>query len=98
MIAPAVTPKHLAGGLGVTAGAITQLVDGLISQDLVESVAHPSDARSRVLRLTDSAQATVDRFEHAAVERMAHRFDGLDDKQLVALATLLATVSGHRSR
>jgi DNA-binding MarR family transcriptional regulator len=91
-----VTPKHLAGGLGVTPGAITQLVDGLISQDLVESVAHPSDARSRVLRLTDMAQTTVDRFERAAVERMAHRFDRLDDEQLRALAVSLAAVAALR--
>ncbi|HLL64094.1 MAG TPA: MarR family transcriptional regulator [Propionibacteriaceae bacterium] len=92
-----VTPKHLASGLGVTAGAITQLVDGLISQDLVESTAHPSDARSRVLRLTDSAQATVDRFERAAVDRLAHRFNGLDDEQLRALAASLAAVAAGRS-
>lgn len=92
-----VTPKHLASGLGVTAGAITQLVDGLTGQGLVESVAHPSDARSRVLRLTDSAQATVDRFERAAVERMANRFDGLDDEQLRALAASLAAVSARAS-
>ena len=92
-----VTPKHLASGLGVTAGAITQLVDGLISQDLVESVAHPRDARSRVLRLTESAQATVDRFERAAVERLGHRFDCLDDEQLRALAASLAAVSARRS-
>jgi len=92
-----VTPKHLASGLGVTAGAVTQLVDGLVSQRLVESVAHPGDARSRVLRLTDSAQATVDRFEREAVERTAHRFDGLDDEQLRELATSLAAVARRRS-
>jgi DNA-binding MarR family transcriptional regulator len=92
-----VTPTHLASGLGVTAGAITQLVDALISQDLVESMAHPSDARSRVLRLTDAAQATVDRFEGAAVERLAPRFDGLGDEQLRALAASLAAVAARRS-
>jgi DNA-binding MarR family transcriptional regulator len=93
-----VTPKHLASELGVTAGAITQLVEGLISQHLVESVTHPHDARSRVLRLTSSAQATVDRFEREAVERMAHRFDELDDASLTALAVSLAAVSGRGSR
>ena len=93
-----VTPKQLASGLGVTAGAITQLVDGLVSQQLVESVPHRRDARSRVLRLTDSARATVDRFERDAVGRMAHRFEELDDEQLQTLAGALATVSGPRPR
>ncbi len=87
-----VTPKRLAATLGITAGAVTQLVDVLADQGLVESVAHPSDARSRVLRLTESAQSTVDRFEREAVERMAPRFAELDDDQLGSLAALLASL------
>ena len=93
-----VTPKRLANWLGITAGAITQLVDGLTSQGLVESGPHADDARSRVLRLTASAQSTVDRFERAAIERMAQRFDGLDDDQLKVLAVLLASAAGWRTR
>jgi DNA-binding MarR family transcriptional regulator len=88
-----VTPKQLAAELGVTPGAVTQLVDGLMREELVESVTHPHDARSRVLRLTDPARDTVSRFERDAVQRMASRFDGLDDEQLTALAASLATVS-----
>lgn len=87
-----VTPKQLATELGVTAGAVTQLVDGLTRENLVESVVHPRDARSRVLRLTDSARDTVLRFERAAVQRMASRFDRLDDEQLTALAAFLGIV------
>ena len=88
-----VTPKHLAGGLGVTAGAITQLVDGLASLGMVDSTAHPHDGRSRVLRLTPSAGSTIDRFEREAVERMAYRFDGLTDEQLADLTATLSSVS-----
>jgi len=64
-----------------------------VRDNLVESVAHPHDARSRVLRLTDMARDTVGRFEGEAVQRMAGRFDRLDDEQLTALAASLATVS-----
>jgi DNA-binding MarR family transcriptional regulator len=88
-----VTPGHLVDGLGVTPGAITQLVDGLASLGLVDSTAHPHDARSRVLRLTPAARSAVDRFEGEAVRRMAHRFDGLTDEQLAALAASLSSVS-----
>jgi DNA-binding MarR family transcriptional regulator len=91
-----VTPTHLASRLGITAGAVTQLVDGLASQGLVESVAHPRDARSRMLRLTDSAQTTVQSFERDAVERLTYRFDGLDDEQLRTLAATLSAVAGRR--
>jgi DNA-binding MarR family transcriptional regulator len=91
--AEAVTPGHLADGLGVTPGAITQLVDRLASLGLVDSTAHPHDARSRVLRLTPAARSAVDRFEGEAVRRMAHRFDGLTDEQLAPLAAWLSSVS-----
>ncbi|MGF2075820.1 MarR family winged helix-turn-helix transcriptional regulator, partial [Enterococcus casseliflavus] len=42
-----VTPSTLAAALAVTPGAVTQLVDGLRSEGLVESAPHPDDARSR---------------------------------------------------
>ena len=88
-----VIPKHLASDLGVTAGAITQLIEGLASLGMVDSTAHPHDARSRVLQLTPSARATIDRFEREAVERMAYRFDGLTDEQLAELTATLSSVS-----
>lgn len=93
-----VTPKHLAGDLAVTAGAITQLVDGLAGLGLVDSTAHPHDARSRVLRLTPLARSTIDRFEREAVERMAYRFDGLTDEQLAELTATLSSVSTPHPR
>ena len=88
-----VTPRHLADGLGVTPGAITQLVDGLARLGLVSSMAHPQDARSRVLRLTPAARSAVHGFEWQAVQRMAYRFGGLTDEQLSALAASLSSVS-----
>ena len=90
-----VTPRHLADGLEVTPGAITQLVDGLTGLGLVDSTAHPHDARSRVVRLTPAARSGVHGFERQAVQRMAYRFDGLTDEQLSALAASLSSVSEH---
>ena len=88
-----VTPTHLADGLGVTPGAVTQLVDGLAGLGLVNSTTHPHDARSRVIRLTPAARSAVDDFEWQAVQRMAHRFDELTDEQLSVLAASLSSVS-----
>jgi DNA-binding MarR family transcriptional regulator len=85
-----VTPGRLATNLGVTAGAVTQLVDALRAAGLVESAVHPADARCRVLRLTSSAQATVQAFESRAADRMSPWFDSLADGELTTVATLLS--------
>lgn len=88
-----VTPKRLASTLGVTAGAVTQLVDGLRAADLVEAVPHPDDARSRILRLTPDAAAEVRAFEADVVRQLLPAFDGLGDGDLTRVATVLAGVT-----
>jgi len=89
--APA-TPGSLATALGVTPGAVTQLVDGLRTHGLVETLPHPADGRARIVRLTPGARESVDGFEHAAVERMAPRFSRLSTAQLQQLGELLQHV------
>ncbi|GAA1519011.1 DNA-binding MarR family transcriptional regulator [Agromyces terreus] len=88
-----VTPSILASTLGVTPGAVTQLIDGLKAAGLVETDANPDDARSRILRMTDAAATEVDRFERSVIERMRPRFDLLDDGELILLADLLDRIT-----
>lgn len=49
----AILMSELAARLGVTKGAITQLVDRLESKSLVLRSPHPTDSRSSLLSLTD---------------------------------------------
>src|SRR5215207_6683962 len=74
-----VTPGHLAATLNVTPGAITQTVEHLRDQNLVEQWVSDRDARVRVLGLTASAGAQVAAFEATVVERIAPWFSALDD-------------------
>ncbi|WJL96877.1 MarR family transcriptional regulator [Microbacterium sp. ET2] len=87
-----VTPSRLAGRLRVTAGAVTQLVDGLKSAGLVEQAPHPTDARSRVIRLSPSARGEVDAFEAGVVAEMRRHFGGLSQAELLRLGDLLSRV------
>lgn len=87
-----VTPGRLATTLGVTAGAVTQLVDGLREHGLVETVPHPGDGRTRLLVLTSSARETVEGFEQEVVDRVSPRFDALDGSGLEQLELLLRSV------
>ncbi|MRG60728.1 MarR family transcriptional regulator [Agromyces sp. CFH 90414] len=88
-----VTPGRVAERLGLTAGAVTQLVDGLKHEGLVDTARHPEDARSRILRLTDGAARQVARFEADTVARLSPSFDRLRDDELVELARLLRAVT-----
>lgn len=92
----AVTPGEVASSLGITRGAVTQLVDGLRAAALVESMPNPNDRRSRILRLTGAARTRVVDFERGVVRRLMPSFDALSDRELDRLAELLGRVAGQR--
>lgn len=91
-----VTPGAAAARLGITAGAVTQLVDGLRAAGLVESAPNPADRRSRILRLTHAQRSRIATFEHGVVQRLLPRFASLGDADLRTLARLIARVGDER--
>ena len=92
-----ITPRRLAEELDVTPGAVTQLVDRLRADGIVEQHPHPDDARSRIVRLTADAAREVAAYEGAVIDVVAPAFEGLDDDELEQLAGLLARASGVAS-
>lgn len=84
------SPGRLAEALGVTRGAVTQLVAGLVATGLVEQRTDLGDARRRTLGLTAESRDRVDGFEQAIVRELSPRFDALADSELETLAGLLA--------
>jgi DNA-binding MarR family transcriptional regulator len=85
-----VSPGALAGWLGITPGAVTQLVDGLCELDLIDRSRSAQDARVRVLQLTEHARTSVADFESETVARLRPVFDPLTDQELATIAGLLA--------
>jgi len=90
------TPGRLASALGVTRGAVSQLLDGLRAEKLVQITAHPQDARSRIVSLTVEAAAEVASFERGVVAGVEPQFADLTDDELDTLAVLLQRVREHR--
>lgn len=84
------TASAIADALTLTRGAVTQIVDALVDEGLVVRSPHPSDARSRILNLTDEAADRVRRFESQLAAALAPGFDALDDVELAQLAQLIA--------
>ncbi|MDT9696190.1 MarR family transcriptional regulator [Streptomyces sp. P17] len=62
------TVSDLAGHLGVTKQAASQLVDELVRKGYVERRPHPRDARSRLLVLTERGWANTRAAEEAAAD------------------------------
>ncbi len=87
-----VTSGRLATALGLTPGAVTQLVDRLRSLGLAQSAPRPGDARVRVVTLTADAQRRIGAFELGIVRTVAPRFADLDDDDVATLGRLLGRV------
>lgn len=90
---PGLTPRRLATLLDVTAGAVTQLVDGLRSEGHVEIRVNPDDARSRIIFLSPRARDEVEQFESGTAARLEHQFASLTTPELATLAELIHRVA-----
>ncbi|WP_338694920.1 MarR family winged helix-turn-helix transcriptional regulator [Streptomyces sp. Q6] len=87
------TATDLAAHLGVTKQAASQLVDELVRKGYVERQPHPSDARARLVVLTERGWACTRAAEEAAadavrpwVERIGEREARELGERLLALA------------
>lgn len=89
----AATAGALSAALGLTPGAVTQLVDSLVVTKLVERIADPVDARVRRVQLTDAARRQVSRFEDVTAREVMPWFAALDDDSVRDLARLLGGVA-----
>jgi len=77
------TAKHLAGKLHITPGAISQLVEELMEQSLIQRETDPSDRRRQVISLTDEGMAVVKTFEKRRHDVMKKVMENLSDEELV---------------
>jgi len=87
-----VAPGRLAATVKVTPGAITQTMDQLRDQHLVEQSPSDFNGRVRVWRLTDATATQVAAFEAATVLRTTPWFTALSPDELETLAALISRV------
>ncbi|MGV8910874.1 MAG: MarR family winged helix-turn-helix transcriptional regulator [Propionicimonas sp.] len=83
------TPTALAKALGVTRGAVTQMLAGLLGAGLVEQQRDLADGRRRVVVLSPDSRARVAGFERDLSLRVAGRFSTLSEDELEMLVVLL---------
>jgi DNA-binding MarR family transcriptional regulator len=78
--------NRLAGTFDLAPRTITELVDGLERQGLVERIVDPSDRRVRQVHLTEAGREAHGRAWSARTEILTELFGSLDEDQLRQLA------------
>ncbi|WP_405559455.1 MarR family winged helix-turn-helix transcriptional regulator [Streptomyces canus] len=89
------TVTELAGHLGVTKQAASQLVDEIVRKGYAERRPHPVDARARLVVLTERGWACTRAAEEAAAEAVRSWIDVLGESDVRALCDRLGRIAPH---
>ncbi|MFF7646882.1 MarR family transcriptional regulator [Streptomyces canus] len=89
------TVTELAGHLGVTKQAASQLVDEIVRKGYAERRPHPADARARLVVLTELGWACTRAAEEAAAEAVRAWTDVLGEGEVRALRERLGRIAPY---
>ncbi|MEV8596714.1 MarR family winged helix-turn-helix transcriptional regulator [Streptomyces sp. NPDC052012] len=87
------TVTELAAHLGVTKQAASQLVDEMVRRGFVERRSHPTDARARLVVLTERGWACTRAAEESAAEAVRGWGEVLGEADLALLWERLARIA-----
>ncbi len=87
------TVTDLAGHLGVTKQAASQLVDEIVRKGYAERRPHPEDARARLVVLTERGWACTRAAEEAAADAVRAWGDALGEGEMRTLLEQLARIA-----
>jgi DNA-binding MarR family transcriptional regulator len=89
--------KALAQELGFAERSVTQAVESLASDGLVERMPDPADGRAKLVTLTDEGAAALAAGTKAGAQVLQRIFGTLDRKQLASLDKLLNVIDDAAS-
>ena len=90
--------KDLVKLLGVTPGAVTQLVDGLVSMNLVKREEDINDRRVILIALTQHAEDELDNLKQEYLASASQVFETLNDEEINELIMLLDKVNTPKAQ
>jgi DNA-binding MarR family transcriptional regulator len=88
----AIRQKALAQELGIAERSVTQAVESLASDGLVERMPDPADGRAKLVTLTNEGAAALAAGTMAGAQVLQRIFGTLDRKQLARLDELLTVI------
>ena len=89
--------KNLAGLLGTSSSATTQIVDSLVSKELLFRKRNPDDRRVLKVTLTEKATIQFDSIKNKSFNTLSSLFDVLDDEELSNYCRLSSKITGNIS-
>lgn len=84
--------KDIAKFLGVTSGAVTQFIDGLVNKKIVQREENSKDRRSINIKLTVNSEKIINNFRRKYFESASHSFDFFSDKELKQFIKLVEKI------
>lgn len=89
--------KELAGLLGTTSSATTQIVNSLVNKELLFRKRNPDDRRVLKVALTEKSSAQFDSMKSKSFSTLSSLFDVLDDDELLKYCELSNRITGSIS-
>jgi DNA-binding MarR family transcriptional regulator len=89
--------KNLAGLLGTTSSATTQIVDILVSKELLFRKRNPDDRRVLKVALTEKSIVQFDSVKNKNFHTLSSLFDILDDEELLKYCELSSKITNSIS-
>jgi DNA-binding MarR family transcriptional regulator len=89
------TVKEIAAELGVTSGAATQFIEGLVNLDYVERNNNEIDHRVVDVRFSKEGKKKFENFRKAHMERIGRIFDVITDQELNLLTDIPGKILRH---
>ena len=86
--------KDLAGILGITSSATTQIVDSLVNKEFLFRKRNPDDRRVLKVALTEKSRAQIDLLKSKSFSTLSSLFDALDDDELLEYCELNSKIKG----
>jgi DNA-binding MarR family transcriptional regulator len=89
--------KDLAGILGITSSATTQIVDSLVNKELLFRKRNPEDRRVIKVTLTEKSNIQLDSLKSKSFSTLSSLFDALNDDELLKYCELSNKITGNIS-
>ena len=89
------TMGQMAEILGVSKGATTQLIDGLIESGCIERMVDDDDRRVVYIDLSERGKSYLDAVRAESSKRIAKLFEGLSDVEIQQIANIISKLSAR---
>jgi len=92
---PGLMVSEISGKLNVTSPTVTQHINSLEAQELVERQADPTDRRVVRIRLTEKGNLYIQRINEARLQMFVDLVDHLGEEESVRFAEMMKKVSDY---